>query len=50
MNTKEGFKRLTVQVPKEQYNLIMQRWLLNGVPPSQSILEALGQGRGGADK
>lgn len=41
MKTKEGFARLTVWIPKEQYNQLLQRKMINGVPMSQSISEVL---------
>lgn len=41
MKTKEGFARLTVMIPKDHYNLIWQRKLLNGTSMSQTIVEIL---------
>jgi hypothetical protein len=41
MRQKDGFKKLTILLPKEHYNLLVQRKLLHGDPISRTITEAL---------
>lgn len=41
MRQTDGFKRLTIMLPKEHYNLLVQRKLLHGCPISQTVAEAL---------
>lgn len=50
MNPKEGYRRLTIFLPKEHYNLLVQRKLLHGCSISMSVTEALERERPAAQK
>jgi uncharacterized protein YpmB len=50
MKTKEGFARLTVWIPKEQYNQLVKRKMINGISMSESITQVLSERTNGGKK
>jgi hypothetical protein len=50
MKTKEGFARLTVWIPKEQYNQLVERKMINGISMSESITQVLSERANGNKK
>lgn len=46
----KGMVLVQVRIPKANYNVLLQRKVLNGVPISQSITEALNRPMGGGQK
>jgi uncharacterized protein YpmB len=50
MKTKEGFARLTVWIPKEQYDQLVKRKMINGISMSESITQVLSERANGGKK
>lgn len=50
MKNNDGLVLVQVRIPREKYNILLQRKMINGVPIGQSITEALNRPPNGSRK